>query len=271
MRGFWVGIVSLGVVGGLQGGEVDWARLALKLSAPVTPEAQAWESQITSQVLEALKGLYFDSELTVEEFLVQNPILARRLEGIELFPRPAETRYLSDGSREVSYEVSLTGPILDLFTPTTGGGVPVTPMCCPLCKRPWPEDLPVPPGITLVPQEEEHPIPYTGILVDARGLDLDPALFPKILNEDGQEVYGLGFVLRPYAVERGLISYVTSPQEAYQLDRIGMNPLRVSALRVTGRNRSDLVIPNPEAQRVHSQRNLKLLERCQVVVVVDRL
>lgn len=271
MRGVLMG---LGCVGLVWGGEVDWANLSLRVSIPVTGvEVQAWGPGFTSQVLKELKGLYFDSERTVEEFLRENPATARRLEGVELFSRPAGVRYLSDGSKEVFYDLPLTGPILELLIPATGGGRPVTPMCCPLCKRPWPEELPVPPGITLLPDEEEEklPIPYTGVIVDARGLGLSPALFPRLLNEAGEEIYGLGFVLRPYAVEKGMVSYVTSPHEAYNLGRVGMNPLRVSALRATGRNRTDLVIPDPEARRLHSLRNLRLLERCQVVVIVDRI
>ena len=97
---------------------------------------------------------------------------------------------------------------------------------------------------------------------------MNQALFPKILNEDGKEAYGLSFVAGNYAQELSLVSYVRTVSEAFRNDRAGLNPLRIDALRVSGRLNSDLVVANSDAIRMHeSQRNLKLLEHCQVVVV----
>jgi len=251
---------------------IDWSMLSVRVTVPNQPvEAEPVKEILAAGIFEALKPACFDGEMTVEEFWSKNPIVRAKVGQVSIFPKKIQTRYLSDGSTEQEYEVSLTGPLLEGLMPQTGGGKPLTPMCCPVCKRPWPEEEPVPPGITLVPQEDKHPIPYTGVLIDARGLGSNPALFPKIVNEDGAEAYGMSFVLRPYAVERGLLSYVSSTQEAYQSDRLGMNPLRITALRAKGRNRADFVISNPDAQKLHgSQWNVRLLERCQVVVLVDR-
>jgi hypothetical protein len=251
---------------------LNWSTLEVRVTVPNQPlEAEPGKEVVAASILDALKPACFDAEMTVEEFWARNPMAEAKIGKFTVFPKKVQTRFLSDGSAELEYEIPLTGPILDGLMPETGGGKPLTPMCCPVCKRTWPEGEPVPPGVSLVPKEEEHPIPYTGVLVDARGLGLNPAFFPKISNEDGMETYGLDFVLRPYAVERGLVSYVYSTQEAYQSERLGMNPLRITALRSKGRNRTDLVIANPDAQKLHSsQWSLRLLERCQVVVLIDR-
>ena len=251
---------------------LDWSTLAVRVTVPnQSLEAEPAREVVAATILDALKPACYDAEMTVEEFWARNPMVEARIGKFTVFPKKVKTRYLSDGSAELEYEIPLAGAILDGIMPETGGGKPLTPMCCPVCKRPWPEGEPVPAGAILVPKEEEHPIPYTGVLIDARGLGSNPAFFPKIVNEDGLEAYSTGFVLKPYAVERGMVSYVYSTQEAYQSERLGMNPLRITALRVKGRNRTDLVIANSDAQKLHgSQWNLRLLERCQVVVLIDQ-
>lgn len=251
---------------------IDWSTLSVRITVPhKSVERQPVNELLAAFLLDALKPVPYDGEMTVEEFWSRNSLAQTRIGKFTVFPKKVRTRYLSDGSAELEYDVPLSGQILDGLVPETGGGKPLAPMCCPVCKRPWPDGETIPPGISLVPKEEEHPIPYTGVLIDARGLGLNPALFPRVVNEEGAEVYGIGFVSKPYAVERGMLSYIFSTQDAYQSERLGMNPLRVTALRVKGRNRTDLVVAGPDAQKLHgSQWNLRLLERCQVVVLTDR-
>ena len=78
----------------------------------------------------------------------------------------------------------------------------------------------------------------------------------------------MSFVSGNYAQELSLVSYVRAVSEAFQNYRAGLNPLRIDALRTSGRLNCDIVIANSDAVRMHeSQRNLKLLEHCQLVVV----
>jgi len=46
----------------------------------------------------------------------------------------------------------------------------------------------------------------SGLIVDARGLGLRPAMAPKVLDQNGQEVYGSKFVSREYAVDIGMVA-----------------------------------------------------------------
>ncbi len=265
-------LVFLGIIGiGFGATEMDWTNLSVKISTTVPPsQKNVPKEELFSQFLKTFKELYFDAHQTVGEYLESHPIVAAKLQNTFFLPKRVGEKYLSDGSLQLQYEIMLQGGILSSIIPKTGGGKPLTVLLCPLCKRPWPKDMPVPPGVHLIPKEEEYPIPYTGVLVDARGLNLNKALFPKIVNEDNQEVYGLGFVLRPYAIQRGIVSYVHSSLEAYKNERLGTNPLRVVALRVTGKNKTDLVLPNSDAEKLHnSSQNLKLLKECRVVILVD--
>ncbi|MEO0093150.1 MAG: hypothetical protein ABIK67_02695 [candidate division WOR-3 bacterium] len=249
---------------------VDFSRWVVKIQDVATTQGMVENVDLALKIRELIWNLAFDGDFTVSEYLTMNPRIARRFERNPILARPVETKFLSDGSVLAEYEVTLTGTILSTLLPKTGGGVPLVPLCCPICKRPWPDTLEIPEGVTLIPQELEPITNYTGFIIDARGLKLTKALFPKILNEDGKEVYGLSFVQSNYAQELGLVSYVKTIAEAFRSERVGANPLRIDALRTSGRTNSDIVITNSDAQRMHqSQRNLKLLERCQVVIITD--
>jgi hypothetical protein len=217
-----------------------------------------------------LRNSYFDDNQTVADYLMFNPKVARRLERVRPQPTKAETKFMSDGTVANQYEMKLTGQFLQTLMPKTGGGVPVGPMACPTCDQPWPENREVPPGIALVPLEESSGPVYTGVLIDARGVDLNLAFFPRIVNEDARTVYGPEFLLPIYAAERGAVSYYNSLSAAQADDRVGYNPFRINAIRSNGRNNTNLVIANSDARRLHSSsENLKLLERCRVVIVTD--
>jgi hypothetical protein len=227
-------------------------------------------NDLANRGLGVLRSSYFDDLQTVADYLLFNPKVSRRLERLHPQATKAETKYLSDGTVATQYEIQLTGAILQTIMPKTGGGIPVGPMACPTCGQPWPEGHEVPSGVTLMPLEEANGPAYTGVLFDARGVDFNPALFPRIVNEDARVVYGPEFFIATYAAARGPVGYYSSISAAQTDDRVGYNPLRINAIRPAGKNNTDLVITNSDARRLHSSlSNLKLLERCRVVIVAD--
>ncbi|MEO0119303.1 MAG: hypothetical protein ABIK60_02015, partial [candidate division WOR-3 bacterium] len=109
---------------------------------------------------------------------------------------------------------------------------------------------------------------YTGIIIDCRHLSLKPALFPKIYNEDLKEIYSLNFCDSLSLIDNGLVSYVKTLDEAYRHKKVGSFPLYISALKIIGKNKCDIVISNKDALTLHSSlNNLKLLEKGRVIIV----
>jgi len=270
MRKFFICLIFIGLsIVWAMTDSIDYNRWIITIRNVEQTNAATENVELLPKVRDVIRNLAFDGDFTVGEYLAMNPKVARRFERNPILAKPVDTKFLSDGSVSAEYEIPITGPILSTLLPKTGGGIPLAPLCCPVCKRPWPENLEIPEGVTLIPQETEPTTKYTGIIIDARGLKLTPALFPRILNEDGKEVYGLGFVAQNYAQELGLVSYVQNLSEAYRNERSGINPLRIDALRTAGRLNSDIIIANSDAVRMHeSQQNLKLLERCRVIVIM---
>jgi hypothetical protein len=156
---------------------------------------------------------------------------------------------------EVDVEVPLSGVLADALLPVHPG-------------------MPMAPGqgYPLGPQAGFQPMNqvFTGLIIDARGIGLRPAMAPKIIDEMGNEVYGTGFVSREYAVQIGVVGYEKDINRAQQNERVTNNPLVVKGLKVSGSNKTDVVVSNNDAQHVlNAGKNLNFMEQCKVMIILD--
>jgi len=225
---------------------------------------------LKERTLQALKSASYDRDWTVGSYLSSHPLVQRRLERMNLANQRLGTKYLSDGTVSTEYEFPLTGAVLGLMLPVTSAPRLLGRTACPCCGQPWPEGKEPPAGVRLVPYEAGDAPEYTGILIDAKGLEYRPALFPQVVTESGDEVFSADFAKREQLAQSGLVGHFHDRTLALTADRIGSSPLIVRALGVTGTNSCDLVISQADAARVHGSRsNLELLSRCRVGFLVD--
>lgn len=102
---------------------------------------------------------------------------------------------------------------------------------------------------------------YTGLVIDARGLSLVPAIFLNIYNEDGRKIGG---PIHP--VYRISIKEIDDIKEK----RIGANPLRITAKDTTGLNDVDLVISMRNVINVRKAvSNTDIFSKNKVIVLID--
>jgi len=242
-------------------GKVDWTTgviTAVGIGAPPAQPANAAQARAMAEraaqvvayrnLLEAIKGVRVDSTTTVENFMVSSDVIKTEVSGIIQGATVMDKKYMSDGSVEVTVGMKLTGALADALLPKG----PATPT-----------------GIagTLTPGATGQI--YTGLIVDARGLGVRPAMAPKVLNEDGKEVYGSAWISRDYAVREGMVGYLKDPVAAQANPRVTDKPLMVKALKVAGDGRVDMVISNADAATLQSaSQNLSMLEKC-VIILVD--
>jgi hypothetical protein len=109
---------------------------------------------------------------------------------------------------------------------------------------------------------------YTGLIVDARALNLQRAMGPRILDTTGQVLYPDASHVPEidFLQEHGMASYVT---EAGQARRSGPHPLILPALAVAGPGRDDLVVSREAAARIlAANRRGRFLERWAVSILV---
>ena len=225
---------------------------------------------LKARALQALASAHYDRDWTVSSYLVSHPLVQRRLERMNLTSERRGTKYLSDGTVSTVYEFPLTGAVLGLMLPVRSAPRLLGRTACPCCGQPWPEGKEPPAGVKLVPYDNGNAPEYTGILIDAKGLDSRPALFPQVVTESGDDVFSTDFAKPEQVTQYGLVGYFHDRTQALTADRIGANPLVVRALGSTGTNSCDLVISQTDAARIHGSRsNLELLSRCRVGFLVD--
>ncbi len=244
-------------------GKVDWTTgviTAVGIGAPPAQPANAAQARAMAEraaqvvayrnLLEAIKGVRLDSTTTVENFMVTSDVIKTEVSGIIQGAMVMDKKYMSDGSVEVTVGMKLTGALADALLPKG----PLTP----------------PTPLTGTPTPGTQGQLYTGLIVDARGLGARPAMAPKIMNEEGKEVYGSAWISRDFAVREGMVGYLKDPAQAQTNPRVTDKPLTVKALKVSGDARVDLVISNSDAVSLHSaSQNLSMLEKCRVIILVD--
>ncbi len=216
-----------------------------------TPQAVAG---LSARAREVLRNATYDRNWTVASWLAAHPLAQRKLDRLNLDSRRLGTKFLSDGTVSTEYEFQLAGAVLNLLLPPTGGGRLLGKTACPTCGQSWPEGRDPGPDVTLVPYETGTPVEYTGILIDAKGLQYRPALFPRVVTESDDEVIGPGFAKPENLAQYGPAGYFRDRVAALSSERVGANPLVVRALSVTGINSCDFVIsagrrgPDPRLQ-----------------------
>lgn len=239
-------------------GEIDWSVQVIKCTGiggvnPDVPESARRAGAIRAATLDALrniletvKGVYIDAQTTVENAITASDVIYSRVEGVCKAFKIVDTRYMSDGSVEVDVEMSIRGVLADIFLPQETGG-----------------------GTALTAEGIKGKV-FTGLVVNATGLEVQPAMSPKIINEDSVEVYGTGFVSREYAIEQGVVGYAKDVASAKKEDRVTDKPAVIKGIAATGPNKTDVVISNKDAMLLHSMsENLSFMDKCRVIIVVD--
>jgi hypothetical protein len=241
--------------------EMDWSRLMIKSS-------DTDQANLASRLKNELYELTYDENQTVADFLKFSFDRETKLDALVSEYSIVEQHYLTDGSMEYQYQLPLTNKIMALLLPETKPVKLVVPMLCPCCGQDWPSGRPVPEGVELMPKQIES-VEYTGIIIDCRGFNLVPCLFPKIYNDMQQEIYSVNFADLHQIVESGLVQYST--QDLYNNPRTGYNPLRIRAVGIAGTKMTNIRISSFDARRIHgSRKNLQLLKECRVAIIFGR-
>ncbi|MBI4400743.1 MAG: hypothetical protein HY581_03835 [Nitrospirae bacterium] len=242
-------------------GNVDWTKgivTATGLGSPPPNAVNAGQARAmaeraaflvaTRNLLEVVKGIRVDSATLVENFIVSSDVIKTEVSGFVQGATVMKKQVHPDGSVEVMVGMKLTGDLLNALMPKeTGGGSPL-----------------------VQPGQASPGTAFTGLIVDARGTGVRPAMAPKIRNEEGREVYGSAYVDRQYAVEQGMVGYLKDLAAAETHARVTDRPLLVKALKTDGPNKTDLVISNSDAQILHGMKeHLSFLEKARVMVVLD--
>ncbi len=108
----------------------------------------------------------------------------------------------------------------------------------------------------------------TGLVIDGRGLGLRPALLPRIVDSQGQELYVGHVVTRTNAVEQGVAGYAKDVNAAANNFRVTDNPAIIKGIQAAGSARTDVVVGQADAQMFRQLSGKgDFLQYCRVIIV----
>ncbi len=236
-------------------GEINWTDGLVRASGmgpsdenvsnPAIKKLQAERSAkiiATRNLLDVLRKIRVDESTTTDEYLISSDFVRNSLHRIVREAKIVEKNHLSGGNVEVVLEMSIKGPFIQTMVPDTG-------------------------NLALSSEGKQM---YTGLIVDATGIGIKPALAPKILDERGREIYGPSYAKRGFFLAQGLAAYTRNLSYAMERDRIMENPLVIRGLRPSSEGDSDIIISREDAGKLKgASNNLNFLQECRVIIVID--
>ena len=112
--------------------------------------------------------------------------------------------------------------------------------------------------------------PYTGVIIDCRGLHYTPTFVPTFLAPDGTDIWGVTKINTLMVMEKGLIGYADSIPHAIAGTRAGAAPYLLTPLGTAGALHGDLVLSPEDITMLQSKNTVgNLLAGQSVVLVID--
>lgn len=252
-------------------GEVDWAKGIIRvIGFGAAPEGagraqarllaqRAAQADAYRNAMEILEGVRLQSETTVEDFLVTSDVIRTRVEG---YVRGAQFVRIDFDDFSGIAEAEMILPL--------GGGRDLYPVLMEEVERTTPEHPVVPKEeIRDVPVE----IPHTGVIIDTRGLEVKPALFPQIFDSDGYLLYGPTLLDVDRGGDTTMVAYSRSMAGAKEMARVGDNPFdltAISAIRSETGEITDIILDRKDADALReADLQSHILNKEAVVFIID--
>ena len=249
---------------------VDWdlgVVMAEGLGAPASSAKNTAQKNATAlraakldaarNMLEMIKGINLSSSTTMRDAMVQNDTVRTQVQGRLFGLRPSgKPRYFSDGSVSILMEASLRKTIPDEALTSSNGEVP--------------KEISGPSSGSSGSAKLDPRKVYTGLVIDARGSGAQPAMSPKIYDEEGNELYGSAYVDQEFVQKHGMAGYVRDLDQALANDRVQGTPAVLKAFSSSGANQTDLILSKSDAVQLRGLADhLNFLREARVVIVLD--
>lgn len=258
-----------------ENGAIDWTAGVVEAKGSGVPETYTYygkpqthrqqtideaTSKAHHNLLETIVNLRINSDSRVIDIVEAYPSIMAQLRGmVQNAPEIEKLRqYQYDGTVEVWSQMKLNGGFSQLILPPEIRHIESIKQV--LTRNEY---------VKMQNRSRSSQI-FSGMIVDARGIQAVPVLAPRILDENLEEVFGPAYVSREFAVQNGVTCYTTDIWQAKFDQRVAGNPLIVKALKVLWPGRCEFIISNSDADKLKSaSEHLKFLRECKVIIVLD--
>ena len=231
-------------------GQMDWGSYKISVTG-IGPKGSSSKGSLNearkdaiSKLKETILNLNWDCKTKVKDTL--NKSQTKELENLisKQFKMLGKQRYTASGNCEIEVELTLVNKIMDLIFPPSG------------------DKLKEFSQKTLPSSTEEA---FTGIIIDATGLKFNPILVPKIVNLQGEEVYGISCLERNWAITWGVVEYAGASSD---FERAGDKPVYVRPLKVS-EDGCSLVVSKENFPQLSYKEQLIALSHARVVILIE--
>jgi hypothetical protein len=164
---------------------------------------------------EATQGVQVDADTTVEKLTLQNDTIRTHVSALIRGARIISEGLNGDGSYYVKMRMPLFGNE-GLAGAVLPGVTASAPAAFPAAGSAY---------------EGKITGAYTGLVIDARGLGLEPTYAPVVYDENGRGIYGIKNIDGDYAISHGMVEYAHEQDLTTGNTRAGLNPLVVKAVK----------------------------------------
>ncbi len=224
-------------------GEINWTQQVIKAkgwgvidTTLPKPQARLMATRAATVVaqrnlLEIIKGVRVVSETKVQDLMTKSDYVYTRIEGIVKGARILGEPIEKDGIIEVELAIGIYDS--NGIAPPTQKGLGVE-----LAKL-----------VTLTDKEKEEIKKITGLVIDATGTNAKPAIFPRILDEDGNVLFDPAEYYDPNDPSlQKLIKIITTAEKEIKETEFGENPYVIKAIKAI---HSDIVVSKEESKKVN--------------------
>jgi hypothetical protein len=216
-----------GIENDIRHGEVIWTQNAILVqgtsapnlsdsNVPIATIKRASKRAATLDAYRKAAGVLYGVRVSSDTLVAENKKVTAQINAFLQNPKICKAKYYADGGVDIVAKFPLKGEIVKKLLPNIGS------------------------------RTANGPSSYTGLMVDATGLDFVPALVPKLLSPDGAVLFGPEMV-KISTIDRGYaVTYIDDPGKA-ETAVVGSNPLRVSAIGLGTTSPSDLILDPEDA------------------------
>ena len=190
-------------------------------------------------ILETVRGARVTGSGDVSALMKTSPKLQSQIQGMVRNFKIHDTKYYSDGGVDVIVSIPLNGVLFGTLVPATGSKA----------------------------AKIAEPSGTSGVVIQAKGLKVVPALAPRLVDPEGNDVFSAAFVSAAAARASGVVAYVSSLDTAVKHPRVADKPLIIKAEKLVAPGSSDLVINQTDAGRLRALG--AVLSAGKVIIVTD--
>ncbi len=213
---------------------------------------------------EMIQGVQIDSDTVMENLVISSDVVRSKVSAMVKGARIVDEGVNEDGSYFVKMRVPMYGvanSIASVVLPELRENMEAEPL----------------PEITNSSLSESdvkdvQSAAYTGVVINAAGMGLEPTFSPVIYDVNGRIVYGIRNLDYDKAISQGMVEYAASLEKATHGSRAGDNPLVINAVGVRGGknsvNKVNVVVSVEDGDRILlASEKSGILQNCAVVFV----